>query len=82
MGPARFLCATLLKIRPILVAFAYSGVVKRFDNIRLDVDVIMSVHRGISSSGRALALHARGAGIDTRILHYMLIGFMLSLAHV
>jgi hypothetical protein len=26
--------------------------------------------RGISSNGRALALHARGTGIDTRILHY------------
>ena len=25
---------------------------------------------GISSNGRALALHARGTGIDTRILHY------------
>ena len=24
--------------------------------------------RGISSNGRALALHARGTGIDTRIL--------------
>ena len=29
------------------------------------------VRRGISSSGRALALHARGAGIDTRILHFV-----------
>ena len=28
-------------------------------------------HRGISSNGRALALHARGTGIDTRILHYI-----------
>ena len=30
--------------------------------------------RGISSSGRALDLHSRGTGIDTRILHFHLIG--------
>ena len=30
--------------------------------------------RGISSSGRALDLHSRGTGIDTRILHFRLIG--------
>ena len=28
--------------------------------------------RGISSSGRALDLHSRGTGIDTRILHFSL----------
>ncbi len=27
---------------------------------------------GISSNGRALALHARGTGIDTRILQYLI----------
>ena len=27
-------------------------------------------NRGISSSGRALDLHSRGTGIDTRILHF------------
>ena len=30
---------------------------------------ILRFTRGISSNGRALALHARGNGIDTRILH-------------
>ncbi len=30
---------------------------------------------GISSNGRALALHARGTGIDTRILHTLFFFF-------
>ena len=29
------------------------------------------MYRGISSNGRALDLHSRGTGIDTRILHYV-----------
>ena len=32
-------------------------------------ETTLEIHRGISSNGRALALHARGTGIDTRILH-------------
>ena len=35
-------------------------------------------HRGISSNGRALALHARGTGIDTRILQMFIIFFISS----
>ena len=34
--------------------------------------------RGISSNGRALALHARGNGIDARILHFFLTGSSIS----
>ena len=33
-------------------------------------------HRGISSNGRALALHARGTGIDTRILQQLIIDIL------
>ena len=58
------------------------GVVnEKFDIIDIDISFmrwhgfqIVSNARGISSSGRALDLHSRGTGIDTRILHFRLIG--------
>ena len=34
---------------------------------------ICYLHRGISSNGRARALHARGRGIDTLILHHVVV---------
>ena len=88
MGPARFLCATLLK--GILLVFTFSLILRGWyyqwlfvisNEVEKNLTCLSNLcsrlyHRGISSLGRALALHARGTGIDTRILH-LLISFRI-----
>ena len=51
------------------------------DNIlrkyKININIFSSEHpgRGISSNGRAIALHAIGSGIDTRILQCFRLGY-------
>ena len=49
----------------------YHSVVLKYLTVFIDSYISM-VQRGISSNGRALDLHSRGTGIDTRILHFSL----------
>ena len=70
MGPARFLCATLLKTIWLHKNVDCLKVNFRKSEKAYNYNCSFTCYRGISSIGRALALHARGTGIDARILQF------------
>ena len=63
-----FPCFISLRLHRFILALDYSLVKKHQSLGKLFTRNFLS--RGISSNGRAPALHAGGTGIDTQILHF------------